>query len=152
MWSLLSLMKLNLSSLMILIGFQWSWKCRSNQSHPKKGLYPEMLHDKGFPFVLQPQDLRGPYMKLTNPCCFPFHHSWNPCEVILSHIFTSPSFHLPLWPSLQSILLIPKFGSTQPSLFSPALVYKWEKNSHYSAELYMPQTELCPPQTHSLKP
>ena len=150
MWSLLSLMNLNLSSLMILIGCQWSWKCRNNQLHPKKGLYQEMVHDKVFPFVLQTwEDL--PW-SLPNPCCFPFHHSWNPWEVILSHIFTSPSFHLPLWPSLQSILLVPKFGSTQPSLFSLALVYKWEKNSHYSAELYMPWTELCPPQTHSLKP
>lgn len=120
-------MNLNLSSLMSLIGCQWSWKCRNNQSHPKKGLYQEMVHDKGFPFVLQPPDLRGPSMKLTNPCCFPFHHSWNPWEVILSHIFTSPSFHLPLWPSLQPILLIPKFGSTQPSLFSLALVYNGKR-------------------------
>ena len=84
-------MNLNLSSLMILISCQWSWKCRNNQSHPKKGLNQEMVHDKGFPFVLQPPDLRGPSMKLTKSLLLPFPSSLDPMGSNFK-----PYFHQPL--------------------------------------------------------
>lgn len=115
---------------MSLIGCQWSWKCRNNQSHPNKGFYQEMVHDKGFPLFSSLQAWETFRWSLPIPAASLFHHSWNTWEVILSHIFTSPSFHLPLWPSLQLILLIPKFGSTQIHLSSLLLLCINGKRTH----------------------
>lgn len=123
-------MNLNLpSSLIILIDCQWSWKCRSNPSCPKKGLYPEKVHSKRVPIcspASRPEmTFHEAYQSLPLPFPgFSFHYSWKPWALSFSHTFTSPSIRLPPWPSIQSILLIPQIwiNSTICLLFCSCVI------------------------------